>query len=65
VLDVATSNIPGCLWRETYAYQLSWISLFLEKRAQLHLERTKFPEVFLSKTKSIPIGKKCATCSCF
>jgi hypothetical protein len=23
VLDVATSNIPGCLWRETYAYQLS------------------------------------------
>jgi hypothetical protein len=23
VLDAATSNIPGFLWRNTYAYQLS------------------------------------------
>jgi hypothetical protein len=43
----------------------SWIGLLGTKRAQLHLEKPKLEEVFVSKSNSILIGKHSVRCSCF
>jgi hypothetical protein len=65
VLDAVTSNIPGFLRRDTYAYQLTWTGLFAAKTSHLHLKRPNCRKYSLQKLKTVFIGKKCGRCSCF
>jgi hypothetical protein len=60
VLDVEVYNVDGFLWSDTCGYSIQHNMHIWNKRAYLHLEKSKLQEVFLSKTSSVFTGKQWA-----